>query len=342
MKRRIVGLLLRIARYAGLFALARALTARDLRILCYHGAALDDEHKFRPGLFMTGATFARRMRFLAAGGYPVLPLGEALQRLENGTLPRNGTVITIDDGWLGTFKVQVPALRAHGFPATLYIATYYLQNQTQVFNVALGYVLWKSGARQFDLAKIGRGLNGAAANGVADAGAALQRLIALADSLDSAAARQSLLRDVCDALGISWKSLEDRRLISFMNPDEARQAAAGGVDIQLHSHRHRFPDTGLAAARTEIEDNRRALAGVATSELRHFCYPSGVYTPVSLSYLPQLGIASATTTNPGFNRKGASPYELTRFLDSELISDLEFEAEMSGFLELARRAGLRV
>ena len=90
---------------------------------------------------MTAATFERRMRFLSDARYPVVPLGEALENLEQGTLRKNATVITIDDGWYGTFKLQYPVLRKHGFPATLYIASYYLENQTQVFNVALSYVL---------------------------------------------------------------------------------------------------------------------------------------------------------------------------------------------------------
>ena len=112
-----------IARSLGLFALARRATANDLRILCYHGAALDDEEQFHPALFISGATFERRMRHLQQAGYPVLPLDEAIQRLRDGTLPSGATAITIDDGWYGTFRIMQPILRACGFPATLYAAT---------------------------------------------------------------------------------------------------------------------------------------------------------------------------------------------------------------------------
>jgi hypothetical protein len=47
-----------IARQLGLFELARRATARELRILCYHGVGLDDEGPFRPVLFINGATLA--------------------------------------------------------------------------------------------------------------------------------------------------------------------------------------------------------------------------------------------------------------------------------------------
>ena len=323
--------------------LCRIVTARQLRILCYHGAALNDENRFRPGLFITGATFAARMRFLADAGYPILPLGTALEKFESGTLPRNATVITIDDGWSGTYKVQYPVLRKHGFPATLYIASYYLQNQTQVFNVALSYVLWKSGARQFDLSALKPILGNALLDGPAlNAKETYARLTAAADAMENAAARQSLLRAFCEIVGVNWQALEADRLIAFANVNEAREMAANGIDIQMHTHRHRFPDTDFDAARVEIEDNRRFLTGIGKTELRHFCYPSGIYSQASVAFLGKLNVDSATTTNPGFNRKGASLFELTRFLDSESVSDLEFEAELSGFFELIRRCGYRI
>src|SRR5690349_9231182 len=160
MRQVLVFVVLRTAKILGLFRLARRLTARDLRILCYHGAALDDEHRFRPGLFMTGATFANRMQFLADQHYPVIGLDEALEHLRDGTLPRCAIVITIDDGWYGTYRHMAPVLSRHRFPATLYIASYYLQKQTQVFNVAADFVLWRAGDRRLDLAKISERLHG--------------------------------------------------------------------------------------------------------------------------------------------------------------------------------------
>jgi peptidoglycan/xylan/chitin deacetylase (PgdA/CDA1 family) len=343
MKRKILILILTVAKHTGLFALCRVVTARHLRILCYHGCAVRDEDGFSPGTFMTGATFEKRMQYLTDANYPTLPLGDALTKLEEDALPRNATVITIDDGWYGTFKFQYPVLRKNEFPATLYIASYYLHKQTQVFNMALGYVLWSSGECEIDLSKFGFDLSRGIKDGrIIDAEDVCVELNEIADSLDGAAARQLLLRKFCDGVGFDWQSLEDDRLLSFMNSDEALEIASNEIDIQLHTHRHRFPNSTFDAAHVEIEDNRVALADIAQSDLRHFCYPSGVYSAKGLSYLQDLGIDSATTTNPGFNRKDTPHFELLRFLDSELISDLEFEAEMSGFFELIRSAGNRI
>src|SRR3954465_1194237 len=113
-----------VARTFGLFALARRLTAKRLRILCYHGASLRDEHEYEPVLFMRPAVFRRRMEILRRIGLPVVPLDQGAKMLANGG-PRNGeVVITIDDGWKSTYTQFAPILKDFEFPATLYVTTF--------------------------------------------------------------------------------------------------------------------------------------------------------------------------------------------------------------------------
>src|SRR3546814_5140821 len=68
-------------------------------------------------------TFAARMALLARQGYPVIALDIAVAALPTGQWPRGATIVTIDDGWFGTYRQMAPVLRAHGFPALLYIAS---------------------------------------------------------------------------------------------------------------------------------------------------------------------------------------------------------------------------
>ena len=343
MKKSLLLVILRMAKLAGLFALARRLTAGNLRILCYHGASLRDEHHFSPGLFMSKETFASRMDFLARHGYPVIGLDAAVAGLPSGDWPKGATVVTIDDGWFGTYRQMAPVLRARGFPATLYIASYYLEKQTQVFNVAVNYVLWRARGQTIDLAKVADRLEGRYELAyVRQRVEASRRLGDFAETLCSAQARQALFRRLCEVVGVDAGEIERERLCAFLRIEEARELQSGGIDIQLHSHRHRFPAESFDVAEAEIADNRRALAPVGNPALQHFCYPSGEYQERQLAWLPRLGIVSATTIKAGFTRAGDSPYELHRFLDSERVSPIEFEAEMSGFFELIRRCGYAI
>jgi len=328
---------LRTAKIFGFFALARYLTRGKLRILAYHGGALRDEHEFRPGLFMTSGTFEQRMRFLVAHGYPVLTLDEALRLQSSGTLPPGATVITIDDGWYGTYRLMVPVLKALGLPATLYVATYYLEKQTQVFNVAAAYVLWSARRRIVELAGVVPGLAGPRSLATASQrDEVLGAIEAYAGTLPSAPTRQQLLRDLCKAVGVDGQALETGRKFAFMSAEEARQLPGMGVDLQLHTHRHRFPDTNFADAEHEIRDNRAVLGALTSGTLRHFCYPSGHYSAHQLPWLSLLGIASAVTTDPGLNGPDTPKGELRRILDSESMTLIEFEAEVCGFRELFR------
>jgi hypothetical protein len=206
MKKALLVVVLIGARALGLFALARWMTRSELRILAYHGAALGDENRFSPGLFMSEATFAQRMAFLADRGYRVIGLDHALGALSRGDLPDFATVITMDDGWYGTCRLMSPILKRHGFPATFYVSTYYVEKQTQVFNVAVGYVLWKAaGPGRLDLSTLSSGLVGAIdLSEPRQRQAALDAIVEHAESLGDADARQDLLRRRCEGLDVDW------------------------------------------------------------------------------------------------------------------------------------------
>ncbi len=337
MKRKILLLVLYISKACCLFVLSRRLTKGDLRILCYHGAASEDEHKFNACLFISGPTFKQRMAYLSRAGYPVIELGEALRKQKDGCLDPCTTVITVDDGWYGTYRIMAPALSDFGFPATLYIASYYIEKETQVFNVAANYVLWKARDQILDLSEVSDKLSGR--YNIADIGQrdeAYAALNTLGESL-AATARQDLFRRLCTVLKLDWKKIEAQRIVAFMTKDEARQLRSMGVNIQLHTHRHRFRFEQFEQSKREIDENRQALSALSDRPLVHFCYPSGYYNDSQIDHLCRLGVESATTVKPGFNTKETPRYELRRFLDSEAITNIEFEAEMSGFFELIRR-----
>jgi hypothetical protein len=119
-------------------------------------------------------------------------------------------------------------------------------------------------------------------------------------------------------------------MLQLMTPAEVAEIARGGIDVQLHTHRHRTPFEEQLFAR-EVRDNRKWLSGVTGRHATHFCYPSGVYSPEFWPWLRAEGVVSATTCDPGIATPSSERLLLPRFLDSMSVSDLEFEGWLCGF-----------
>jgi len=325
-------------RRSGGFAACRALTRRGLRILCYHGISLADEHVFNGQLFMRPALFRARMRRLVDSGFTVLPLGPAIEALREGRLPDRAVVLTFDDGWYGIYRHALPVLAELRLPATLYVTTYYVERRTPVFNVAVHYLFWAARVAYLDVSLLSVGLTGRYdLSDPAQRRAAAQAVEAHGDERLSSSERQTLLLALARHLGVDPALLGEQRVCGLMSPDEVAAAAAAGVDIQLHTHRHTLPSGQHAAFIREIADNRASLGRMTPAPLIHLCYPSGVYHPRSWPWLEELGIETATTTRPGLNYRDGKRFELFRFLDGEHIGEIEFDAEMAGALEISRR-----
>lgn len=335
---------LKAGKASGLFMASKRLRTQRLLILCYHGFSMDDEHQWNPSLYIDLPTFRNRLEMLRAGRYCVLPLGEALQRMYRNQLPPRSVVITVDDGTYDFYAFGYPALREYGFPATLYVSTFYCKFQAPVFDVACAYVLWKSVGRTFDTTGFTPD-GGEYHIAGREAWRRIQvRIIRHLRELPlSAGEKDRLLNVLAQRLGFDIAGLRARRMLYYMNPTELREVSQNGIDLQLHTHRHRTPRDKTLFVR-EIEDNIREIQQMteSPSQPSHFCYPCGDYDPDFYPWLQELGVESATTCQPGLANSRTNPFELPRLLDMPTLSSLEFEGWLSGFSDLFPRRDVRV
>jgi peptidoglycan/xylan/chitin deacetylase (PgdA/CDA1 family) len=338
---RVKNWIFRAGESGGLFRVARRKTTPGLRILCYHGFSLNDEDGFRPKLFMDAGMFRRRLEFLAANRFPVLPLEQALNLLKDGSLPPCATVITIDDGFYSVYRVAFPLLQKFRFPATLYVTSYYSLKQNPVFRLVVQYMFWNTARSELDLTGMVDAIPGKIHLRDASAEQAMWRLIEYGENNCDEAERCNLCHMLGERLGVDYEVLVKRRGLSLATASELREMSAAGLDIQLHTHRHRFPEAEPLAVK-ELKDNKHYLNQVVDRPLRHFCCPSGTLTRTHWDWLRAEGICSAVTCAPGFAYQNTSWMGLPRFLDGSQISDLEFRAEMFGYTELLRRLRSRL
>jgi peptidoglycan/xylan/chitin deacetylase (PgdA/CDA1 family)/glycosyltransferase involved in cell wall biosynthesis len=97
--------------------------SRGVPVLMYH-AFSEGEGEDAARFVISGRSFARQMRLLAALRYRVIPLAELATALREGRpLPPRAVVLTIDDGYRDNFEIALPILRRHGFAASVFLVS---------------------------------------------------------------------------------------------------------------------------------------------------------------------------------------------------------------------------
>ena len=309
-----------------------------LQILCYHGFEIRDESKFRPKLFIRKKTFSKRLKFIFKYNFLVFSLNEALYRLKNNTLPKNALVITIDDGFYSVYSVATNILRTYQYPATVYTTTYYVEKETPIFRLMVQYMFWKTKNRVLNLH--GCAWSKEQEVDLTDAqtrNRVMWECIDYGEQKCSETQRVEIGRELGTLLDCDYQEINDSRIVSLMTKKEVSELIKEGFDVQLHTHRHRFPVGDETMATKEILENKQYLGNIVDHPLVHFCYPSGIWDKHQWPWLTKLGVQSATTCLPGLNDTEVPVLALRRFVDGENISQIEFTAELFGFIELLRR-----
>jgi peptidoglycan/xylan/chitin deacetylase (PgdA/CDA1 family) len=317
MQTRIRGGLLRALKASGVFARVcdSRWRQRRLLILCYHSLALDDENQWRPASYLTAGRLRDRFELLKQGGYQVLDLADALDRLRCNDLPPRSVVLTFDDGTYDFYKLTYPLLKEYRFPATVYQTTYYCSRRMPVFSLICYYMVWKKRAAILPASpSLGIMQDISLATSQARE-SAVRQVLTFADQKQlSTEQKNELAAELAGRLGIDYPELLRRRTLQLMTPEEVSELAEAGIRFELHTHRHRTPRDRTLFER-EIRDNQAAIEAMTKTRPFHFCYPSGDY---DLMFLPWLA------------SQASQPLLLERFIDTTGQTELDFESWLTG------------
>jgi peptidoglycan/xylan/chitin deacetylase (PgdA/CDA1 family) len=92
--------------------------------LAYHKVAEIPRDALYRGNYVTPQQFRTQLRFLRARGYQAISFHDLLAyRRGEGELPARPILITFDDGYRSILDYALPALREHGFFATVFVVT---------------------------------------------------------------------------------------------------------------------------------------------------------------------------------------------------------------------------
>jgi peptidoglycan/xylan/chitin deacetylase (PgdA/CDA1 family) len=241
--------------------------------------------------------------------FNVLPLPEAVERLQAGTLPARAAAITFDDGYADNLTLALPILQKHELHATFFIATSYL-NGGRMFNDTVIESIRRSPHAQLDLSDLGLGAH--------DLGSDAAKAKAIGKILPQVKYQPLDARDTT-VVAITARAGAARLPDDLMmTTTQLKQLHAAGMEIGGHTHRHPIlAKLDNTEAQAEIAAGKAWLEETLGDRVRLFAYPNGKpgadYLPEQAGIVRGLGFDAAVSTQRGVSAAGTDRYQLRRF-----------------------------
>ena len=275
-------------------------------ILMYHRVATPAVDPW--GLAVSPRHFEEQLATLSRTR-TVLSLADMVSQLQSGTLPANAVALSFDDGYADNLSQAAPRLLHTGIPATLFVATDFLDQPREYWWDELATLLLGDTAIDCDVddghqiwrVRVGGSDDEASRSWRAWQEPATDRQRAFSDTYTRLRARPAVDRErvvAClrNAAG-GMRSLADDRP---MTAGELRAwSDTQGLDVGAHTRTHPFlPALDRAAADHEILGSKRACERLLNRTIAGFAYPHGGQDEHVRRLVAQNGFAWACTTEP--------------------------------------------
>jgi len=277
---------------------------KKLFILIFH-RVLDEPDFMRPGE-VDKHVFNWQMQLLAKY-FNVLPLADALEKLDKDQLPSRAVCITFDDGYADNYHNALPILKQHNLTATFFIATGYL-NGGRMWNDTIIETLRDYPEEQLDLSKIQLG-NYITATKEEKAQAASHIILKIKHL------NPELRAEYTDYIATFAKVLPDNLM---MTDEQLIKLHQSGMEIGGHTVTHPImAKTPKEQVQQEIGDNKQALETLLNTAIRFFAYPNGKpgqdYLAEQVQLIQDNDYQAAVSTQWGVVSKNSDLFQLPRF-----------------------------
>ncbi len=277
---------------------------KKLFILIFH-RVLDAPDFMRPGE-VDKKVFTWQMQLLAKY-FNVLPLAEALDKLDKDQLPPRAVCITFDDGYADNYLNALPILKEHNLTATFFIATGYLN----------GGIMWNDkviesvrNTKQIELDLTAIELGRVSITSEHQKYQVAQEIIQKIKHLQPKQRSQ-----YAESIAEQAKNLPDDLM---MTDKQLKSLHQNGMEIGGHTVTHPILATLNAQdAEKEIVDNKVELERLLERRVDFFAYPNGMpeqdYLKEHISIVKDAGYKAAVSTPWGVLTKQTDRYQLPRF-----------------------------
>lgn len=301
-------------------------------VLMYHSVLRSRTDPW--GLRVSPRCFYEQMAALRANADP-MRLADLDEAIATNRLPKRAVVLTFDDGYLDNLLYAKPILERFGIPATVFVATGYVDSHHEFWWDELELLLLKTprlprlielevrgSVRRFDL--------GEHANLDSITRFRWRHWRAWHEHIPTA--RHQMFLEVRELLRLTDPGDRERALETLrdlagrpaarqshqcVSPDQLRELASGNlIEIGAHTVTH----SSLAALspqqqRQEISTSKQWLEAQIGREVTSFAYPFGSpddYTPQTIEILQECGFQRSCITSNGSITPEVNPFEYPR------------------------------
>ena len=281
-----------------------ALAARErLSILIFHRVLPE------PDPLLPGEPSAEEFDALlahVARRFTVLPLDEGIRRTFERTLPPRALAITFDDGYADNLSIAAPLLRARGIPATVFVATGYLDGG-RMFNDLVIEAFRATRAPVLDLARLGLGVH--RSGSIEERRIGIDRVLARLKYLPE---RDTRARELLHLAAV------DVPPSHMLTSEGVRDLARNGIDVGAHTVTHpMLVSLSREDAWREICTGKCVLEQLLGRPVTLFAYPNGKpghdYADEHVRMVCDAGFAAAVSTAWGAAGPASDPFQLPRF-----------------------------
>ena len=324
MKQVVLNLMLR-ARFFSLFRLANR---RQSLIVTYHRFSEKDEADK-----VSAEAFERHLDYLSRR-YDILPLSRVADLMAQGRTPPAGTaVITIDDGYSDAYKVAFPILRKYRAPATIFVATGFVDGESWMWTDKLRYLTARTVASELNVEIEGRMLRLSCQDGPSRLKSAAS-VNAILKKLPNDV-KERVLERLSEDFGVRLPNAppEDFAPVTW---EQLREMEACGVETGSHTVTHPIlTNVGPSQLDREMRDSKRRIENMLGRETPLFCYPNGALNAQVQRAVASAGYLCAVSTYHGLNDRDCDILALRRIsADPDLA---QFAQYTSGFEHLKIR-----
>ncbi|NOT61408.1 MAG: polysaccharide deacetylase family protein [Acidobacteria bacterium] len=314
-----------LMRVTGAFAPFRVANRSKVLILTYHRfSAAEADHK------TSAQAFADHLQYLTEH-YRILPLGQIADCIATGkTLPQGVAALTIDDGYQDFYDVAYPLLLKHRVPATLFVATDFVDRKCWLWTDKMRYLTAHTAAAELDVTINERSVK-AAFTTARSRHKAANRVNALLKTLPNEQ-KEEALKQMATTLGVLLPAAPPAEY-GAITWQQAREMDNEGIEVASHTVTHPIlPNTTNEQLRYEMTASRARLEEELGHQVSLFCYPNGRQDARVQQATAQAGYRCAVTNQHGMNTLGTPLLGLQRVAPEPDLS--HFVQSTSGFEEI--------